>query len=183
VSRGQHAAGDRSFNRSAGGAMARGVALVVAAVLIGVVLLNQTDDPGVTAVATSGTTTTTSTTAAPVKGATTTTTSTAPKAARNPSEVTVMVANGSGVTGAARTVSTKVAAANYLTAPPADAATVAAASTVYFLPGYELDAKAVAALFKPVPKTAPMPATPPVKAGGLGAAQVLVVIAVDLAKG
>ena len=48
--RGQHAADDGSFGRSAGGAMARGVALIIAAVLLGIVLLKATDSSSVEAV-------------------------------------------------------------------------------------------------------------------------------------
>ncbi len=45
MSRGSHAANDGSFGRSASGAMVRGVALIVVAVALGIILLLATDGP------------------------------------------------------------------------------------------------------------------------------------------
>lgn len=158
--------------------MARGIALIVAAVLLGVVLLNQSEDPDPTAVATDGTTTTTEGDDAGED--TTTSSTTAPNAARNPAQVTVLVANGSRVNGAGARTAEKVKAGNYLAPTPVDAPTVASASVVHYLPGYELDAKAVAALLKPDLRVTAMPSPAPVP--DLKGAQVLVVVAVDLAR-
>lgn len=62
---GRHAAGDGSFARSAGGAMTRGIVLIVVAVLIGIILVRTgTDDTGSAAPAASVDTTAPTTTAA-----------------------------------------------------------------------------------------------------------------------
>jgi hypothetical protein len=157
--------------------MARGVLLVIAAVGVGLLLLSQLDDPKPVQVRAEGTTTT----AAPAVGAKgTTTTTAAPKTARNPAQVTVLVANGSGIGGAASKVSTTLGAANYLTAKPTDTTTSASVSAVYYTAGYELDARAVAALVKPGMRVAAMPTPLPV--ADLAGAHVLVVLAADVAK-
>jgi hypothetical protein len=181
VSPGQHAAPDGAFNRPATNALARGVVLIVVGVIVAVLLLRSTDSAEPFR-STTGTTTasggggqTTNTTAAQ-GGATTTT---APAKAHDPATVTVLVANGSGVKGAAAKIATTLKGSNYITATPGNTAAVNA-SVVYFAPGYELDAKAVAALLKPTPGTAALPNPPPVT--DLAGSQVLVVIAADLAK-
>jgi hypothetical protein len=180
VSRGQHAADDGSFQRSAGGAMARGIALIVAAVVLGVVLLNATDSPEpfvpkVTAA--DGPTTTTPSTSA--TDATTTTPTTAAAKAHKPGEVQVLVVNGSGVNGAAGRVATTLSSEGYTLKPSGNVKT-AAASNVYFQPGYQADAQAIAAKLTPAPGVLPMPTPAPVK--DLAGAHVLVVVAADLAK-
>jgi hypothetical protein len=181
VNRGQHAAADGSFNRSASTALARGVALIVAAVVVGVLLLRSTDgsepfrapdttvaQPGPSA---NGTTTTT------VKGATTTTAALAK--AHEPAQVMVLVANGTSVKGAANKIATTLKGSNYLTAQPANTTAPASTSVVYFVAGYEADAKAIAALLKPTPGVAAMPNPMPV--ADIANAHVLVVLAADLA--
>lgn len=179
--RGQHAADDGSFGRSAGGAMARGIALIVAAVLLGVVLLRATDSPEPFANIDTevddddggeGTTVTTDPTV--------TTESTAPAAAaHNPAEVTVLVANGAGIPGLASTIADQLKGANYVVAEPGNTKAPADESAVFFTPGYEADAAAIAALLSPPPKVAPLPDPPPVD--DMKSAHVLVVAAADLA--
>lgn len=179
--RGQHAADDGSFGRSAGGAMARGIALIVVAVLIGVVLLKATDSPEAFTSSTVDQSSddgdgTTVTTADPGDTATTT----APAAvARNPAEVTVLVANGAGIQGLATRIADQLKAANYVTADPGNTKAPADESAVFYIPGYEADAAAIAQLLTPVPKVAPLPDPPPVD--DLQASHVLVVAAADLA--
>lgn len=180
---GQHAADDGSFGRSAGGAMTRGILLILVAILLGVVLLNATeadepfeaaqtedegggdgDDRGVLPTTDPEATNTTDTTAAPV--------------ARDPAEVTVYVVNGSGVPGAAARMTETLRAENYVTTEPGNVDTVES-SRVYYVPGYEADANAVASLLTPPPAVEQMPDPPPVD--DLRGAQILVVIAADLA--
>ena len=177
--RGQHAADDGSFGRSAGGAMARGIALIVAAVLLGVILLRATDSPEPFANIDTevddgdeGTTVTTDPTV--------TTESTAPPStAHNPAEVTVLVANGAGISGLASTIADQLKGANYVLAEPGNTKAPADESAVFFTPGYEADAAAIAALLSPPPKVAPLPDPAPVD--DMKSAQVLVVAAADLA--
>jgi hypothetical protein len=186
VSRGQHAAADGSFNRSAGSAMARGIALIVAAVLIGVVLLRSTDgsEPFRTASGEDdgGTTDPTGAGEEPGdgtegEGGTTTTVATA----HDPAQVTVLVANGTRVAGAAGRITETLKASNFVTAPPGNTASPAEASAVYFAEGYEADANVIAGLLNPAPSVAAMPNPPPV--ADLAGAHVLVVLGADLAAG
>ena len=156
--------------------MARGVALIIAAVLLGVVLLKATDEPAFEAVGSDrvtvpsgdGETTTT------LKGSSTTLV-----AAHDPSSVTVLVANGAGIKGLASKIADKLKAANYVTAEPENTKAPADASAVFFSPGYEADANAIAALLTPAPKVAPLPNPAPVT--DLKSAKVVVVAAADLA--
>jgi hypothetical protein len=181
VSRGQHIAADGPFNRSATTGLARGVALIVAAVIVGVLLLRSTDGSEPFRAAGTGTdqtgAPTTSPTTKPAGPATTTTA--APEKAHEPAQVTVLVANGSSVKGGAGKIATRLNASNYVTAPAVNTTAPATASTVYFTAGYEPDAKAIAAILKPTPGVAAMPNPLPV--ASLGAAHVLVVLAADLA--
>ena len=155
--------------------MARGVALIIAAVLLGVVLLRATDSPSFEPVD-SGTTTIND-----GKGSTTTTpgSSTTTSVAHDPASVTVLVANGAGINGLASKIGDKLKAANYVTAEPGNTKAPADQSAVYYTPGYEADANAIAALLTPAPKVEPLPDPPPVD--DLKDANVVVVAAADLA--
>ena len=153
--------------------MARGVLLVLAAVVLGVVLLRSVDDSPELTVGAGETPQETV-----VPGDTSTTEPTVPLA-HDPADVTVLVANGSGVKGAARRLSEVLQASNFVTATPADTKSPVSSSAVYYVPGYEADARAVAALLKPSPPALPMPSVQPV--ADLANAEVLVVVAADLA--
>lgn len=155
--------------------MARGVALIIAAVLLGIVLLKATDEPAFEAAGVDRTT-------VPDIGNTTTTakgSSTTISTAHDPSKVTVLVANGAGINGLASKIGDKLKAANYVTAEPGNTKAPADESAVYFSPGYEADANAIAALLTPAPKVAAIPSPAPV--ADLKNAKVLVVAAADLA--
>lgn len=160
---------------------ARGVALVVVAVLLGLVLLrngldtsevvtSSPDDSSTDGTADEGADGTDA-----VDDATTTT-----LAVRSPAEVTVVVLNGTSVSGAAGKYSTAIGTAGYQMGDPADAATKIPATQVLFTEGYEREAAAVA-LAAGAPATltpGPLPTPPP---GEVGAANVVVVIGADLA--
>jgi hypothetical protein len=175
-SRGQHTADDGSFPRSAGSALARGIALIVAAVVLGLVLLNATEKgPVLQATADDGESVVTTTTEPE------STTTTEPARAHDPAEVTILVANGSGVKGAAGRIAESLKASNYVLKESTNAESPAEASIVYFADGYQADARAVASLLTPPPGIEPMPETVPVK--DLAGANLLVVVAADLAAG
>lgn len=182
MSRGSHAADDGSFGRSAGGAMTRGILLILVAILLGVVLLNATDASEPFEAATTeddggdGGDRGVSPTSDP---ADTSTTSTVPPA-RDPAEVTVYVVNGSGVPGAAARLTETLRGENYVTTEPGNVETVES-SRIYYVPGYEADANAVASLLTPPPAVEEMPDPQPVD--DLRGAQILVVMAADLAGG
>jgi hypothetical protein len=139
---------------------ARGAALIVVAIVVGLVLLRNGIDTGEVVASNGGTSKTTTTT---VKGGGTTTTTVALKP---PAEVKVLVANGSTVNGAAKRVADALKAKGYTTLPPASVpkGKEVATTTVYFQPGFQREAAAVAAALgaPPLPAVAPMPATPPV---------------------
>lgn len=183
MSGGQHSAGDGSFPRSAGGAMARGIGLILVAVLLGIVLLNATDSPEpfrAESTASDGGGTATGTDPGGTAGEGDTTTTTA-QPARNPAEVAVLVANGSGVSGAAGRIAELLKGSNYVLKDSTNTTSPAESSVVYYEPGYEADARAVAALLTPPPGVSAMPDPKPVR--DLAGANVLVVVAADLAAG
>ena len=174
--RGDHAADDGSFGRSAGTAVLRGAILVIVAVVLGLILLNATDtnepftaapdddDNGqTTETTTEGNSSSTSTTEASI---------------RPPAEVTVLVANATGVKGAAGRFRDELAAKGYQTIDPTDTRTKPLPSGVFFIEGYEAEARALATTLDPAPPVAAMPAEPPV--ADLGAAQVLLVVGTEL---
>jgi hypothetical protein len=153
------------------------VALIAGAVVIGVVLLSSAE-PFQTA--TDGDRRATTTTAAapsdrpdavdPDDGAAV--------ERRNPSEYGVVVANGSGVAGAAGRVSDRLAEGGFQVLPPTNADRVET-SVLYALDGFDREAAEVAALLDPMPAIEPMPDEPPADLGG---ASLLLVVAPDLAE-
>lgn len=184
---GRYAATDGSFARSAGGAGARGLLLLAVALLIGVVLLNATDaDPPGTTITAEGDSDSgdggadtdsggTDDDAGGDAGAAATTTVPTPTtlAARAPAEVKVIVANASDVRGAAGGGRTALVNAKYNVLAPANAAAVAT-SSVFFVPGYDRDAAAVAAAMQlPATLVKPMPAPLPFDTKGAHVAVVL----------
>ena len=165
---------------------ARGAALVVVAVLIGLFLLRegldtseavstdpseQSDGPSDSGDTTDGTD----------EGEDTTSTT---LAIRPPAEVPTIVLNDSGIAGAAGTYSDVLLGAGYqLTNPDganADAEGDAATTIVYFAPDFEAEAAAVAAAIGAPETVVPtaLPTTPP---GPIAGASVVVVLGTDLA--
>ncbi len=179
---GQHAASDGSFGRSAGIQIGRAVGLIAVAAVIGIILLHRTSST--TTVAAHGTTTTAPSHPTSTTGTTPTTTG---AALRPPSSVKVLVANGTVVGGGAGvsqhlagTVTQTLHAKGYDTLAAVDANQKVTASIVYFQPGYEKEAAALAqSLALPASAVQPMPAQPPV--ASLNGANILVVASTDLA--
>jgi hypothetical protein len=106
------------------------------------------------------------------------TTTTVP--AKAPAEVTVVVLNGTSVGGAAGKYSTALASAGYQLLPAGDAPTKIPVTQVYFTPGFEQEAAAVA-LAAGAPATITPAALPTPPPGEVGAANVVVVLGTDLA--
>lgn len=160
---GNHAAGDGSFGRSAGGAAGRGVALLAVALLIGIVLLNATDAEPPGTRLTTGPSGGEDAAPGPDKGRTaapTTTASTTTLPGRPPPEVKVIVANAAGVQGAAGRASDILKPAGYNVLAPTN---TKGETAVYFVPGYEREAAAVAtALGFPGASVKPLPTPPPI---------------------
>ena len=141
----------------------RGVLIVVIAVAVGVLLLARATEPergdstaqGATATSVAANGKPAPTPAAPVA----TTSTIAPK--KEPQNVVVLVANGRGVAGAAKANADALRVLNYNLLSPSDYPTVESATSVYFQPGFQADAIAIATSLKiDVARVAPMPATP-----------------------
>ena len=175
--RGSHAADDGSFGRSAGTAVLRGAILIIVAVVLGLILLNATDtnEPFTAAPNDDGGSGGVTTTTVDEDGSTTTT---AKPAARPPGEVSVIVANATSTSGVAKRFSDQLAAAGYQTVAPTDARTKPLPSGVFYIPGYENEAKALALTLDPAPPVQAMPAEPPV--ADLANAHVLLVVGAEL---
>jgi hypothetical protein len=162
------------------GSVAKGAVLVVVALVIGIFLLRD-DDSGSTQVAV-GTDRTgqpsPDTSAEEDPDATTSSTTAAP---RPPSEVKVLVGNGSGVNGAAGGATDALEALGYVTGTPANAERVPE-TVIYFTDGYEAEAGALAeAMGAPPTSVTPMPAVAPVD--DLQLANLLVILGPDLVTG
>jgi hypothetical protein len=151
--------------------------VVLIAFVVGVaILVSVGTRPGVSGVPSTappaGVTTTTTTTTAP--GHATTTTTTVPH-----SSVSVVVANATATNGLAAHFSTVVGAGGWAMKTPADAATTEATSAVYYAPGFEEEAAAIAATIgvKPTQVLPLSSATPVANTAGI---DIVVVIGADL---
>jgi hypothetical protein len=118
--------------------------------------------------------TTTTTTKPKTTHATTPTTTTVP-----PSKVPVLVANASGITGAAAALSSQLQGGGWDLLPPVNATTDVATSSVYYLAGFQPQAAAIASSLH-VPATAVVPYTTAALAGTIGTAEVVVVAGPDI---
>jgi hypothetical protein len=128
----------------------RGLLVLGVAVLVGILLLWTWGDDGGSTVETTGSKTTTTVDIGDVDTSSTTaaeqTTTTAQQSDHSPSEVSVIVLNGSGQAGAAATNSSTVGDAGYTMLTPGNAPANIDSTTVYYADGYEADAIAVAQL-------------------------------------
>ena len=100
---------------------------------------------------------------------------------RNPSEIGVLVANGTDVRGAAGRLSGELNAANYVTLPPVNASRQTG-SAFYYLDRYKVDAQCIADVLDESEKPLwPMPDPPPggITLDTLGNAYVLILIGPD----
>jgi hypothetical protein len=169
--------------RSSGSAMVRGIVLVLVAVGLGVVLLNaEPYDPDTVDAAGEVTTTTAGGRDDPVL---------TPLPSdddvpdddvpdpRDPGEYTILVANGSGVGGAAGRATDQAVSAGFQAATPTDADQRVDASVVYHAEGFAFEAAELAAVFDPTPEVQPLPDPPPVP--DLAGADVVLVVGPDLA--
>lgn len=194
--RGRHVAADRSSPRSTGAAIWRGLALLVVAVVIGVLVLDRSYRPASLSQAAvpSSTTTaghsTTPTTSRSSSGSTahgrsrhansgrapSSTTSTVP-----PAQVKTLVANGTQTTGLAARVGAKLQSDGYDVLSPVNASQQVTASGVYYTSGSGAAATEVAsALGLSAASVHPLPSSSPPVSSADGA-QVVVVAGPDLA--
>lgn len=162
------------------GSVARGAVLVVIALVIGIVLLRDSSSTPEQQVI--GSTATEDGGGGDVDGegdadSSTTTTTTAPPLLR--SEVKVLVANGSGVNGAAGRQTDELEALGYVTGTPTNAERVPA-TIVHFATGFQAEAEVLATDIGATNVQA-MPAVAPVD--DLQNAMLLVIVGPDLASG
>lgn len=169
MNNGRPAPRDDSFRRSASGAAIRGALLILAALVIGVILLQQTKTPTPQAASTPVIVSDTTPTGDTVPGAAvdpassdTVATTTLP-ARRSPAEVRVLVVNGSGVNRAAARVRAYLSGSGWDLQKASDGVRDNFADSVFYQPGFEQDARAVAALLS-VTDIRPTPAEVTVKA-------------------
>ncbi len=155
--------------------MDRAVILLGLFVLAAVLLLGRIHTgPTPTGSAAASTTTTT----VPAGPTTTTTTSTTvPKAVAN---VPVLVVNASGQTGAAGAITSQLQVAGWDTQTPMDATANVSTSAVYYVAGQKSAAEAVAATLH-LPASSVLPYTTAAPVATIGTADILVVVAPDLA--
>jgi hypothetical protein len=163
--------------RGKGGAFpAARAAVVLVAFVVTTVLLLGVVHPTKTITGSGPTTTTTTATSHGGHHASTTTTSTT----RPPSTVPVLVANASGVTGAAGTVTSQLQVGGWNMQPPVNATARVATSHVYYVAGQQSAANAIAASLH-LPTSAVAPYTTAAPVSPIGTAEVVVVVGPDLA--
>jgi hypothetical protein len=157
---------------------ARGAALVVIAVVVGLLLLRNGLDTSEVVTSSKDNSAKDSGKDSSKDGSSGSTSTTV--AVKSPAEVTVIVLNGTSVSGAAGKYSTAIGSAGYQMLTPGDAPTKIPATQVFFTPGYEREAAAVA-LAAGAPGTVTPAALPSPPPGDVGAANVVVIIGADLA--
>jgi len=163
----------------------RAVILLGLFVLVTVLLLGQLHtSSSSTPSGTSASPVTTPTTGAAAPTSTTrpssSTTTTAPKT--KPSNVPVLVANASGKPGAAASITNELQVAGWNVQAPINATANVSTSSVYYVAGQKATATAVAASLH-LPPSAVLPYTTAAPVSTIGTAEILVVVAPDLATG
>lgn len=164
---------------------ARGLIVLVVAVAIGLLLLLKAGDSGGTKKVSTGSVgskTTVDVTTTTTKSGGSTTTTGASSSSHTPAEVKVLVLNGSGKAGVAKSASTQIGTKGYTMGTPGNAAANVATTSVYYAAGYQADADAIAALLG---KDSSIVVAKPATALGPGAdtANVVVVLGADTPAG
>jgi len=166
-----------------GSAGARGAVLLVVAAVLGIVLLQafDVDSDGGSGLVVAGTTTVPAGSSSggsvpPGPAATTPTT----QPGRAPADVTVLVANGTGIRGLGGTTAQALQALGYKTLTAVDATKALDASSVQYAEGYQNEARAIA-LTLGLPATAVQPLNSPAVPDTQGA-NVIVLLGADAAR-
>lgn len=166
--------------------VSRGAILIIAAVIVGAIVLGKGFDDGTGQVVAADSAESGESEAEPEATpaddvAATPDTDDPPltQPARNPADVRVLVANASQVNGAAGLATDKLIARNYATLTPTNANESLTATVIYYEETYEADAQLVASILSARPdQIEPMPATDP---GGVDrrGANILVMLGAD----
>jgi hypothetical protein len=165
-------------------AAGRGAVLLAVAVVIGIFVLNKADDPSSTTVSQTNTTKPSSKDKTSTTPSTSTTSSTI--AGHQPKDVKVLSVNGTATSGVGARAKDVLLGAGYNALTPTDAKTKPVKVTVIlFAPGYEPDARAIAALLQTPPTSVqPMPAKPGdllKNAANVPNAHIIVIVGEDIA--
>jgi hypothetical protein len=156
----------------------RAIILLVAALVLGVFILNKTQHGGTAPTAVSSTPKTTTTKAGKGKGGTTTTPPST-RAVRPPAAIKVLAANGSGVAGLGGKTGDRLTAAGYNSLAPTNATSDVSTSVVAYTAGFDLESLFVAqALGLPPTSVKPLDSTIPVD--DAKGADIVVVVGPDL---
>lgn len=154
---------------------ARGAIVIALAVVVGVVLLQVVDKGNTGAVgdqSARSAATSTSTTAA--AGSTSSSSgTTAPAAVRPAGQITVQVLNGSGKSGVASALTQQLKQGGYNTLTAKDTARVTG-TVIYYQPGFDREAAAIATVVPTGSQLKPMPTPPPQNADS--SANIVIVI-------
>jgi hypothetical protein len=156
----------------------RGIVILAAAVILGLFLLNKTENPTPVIVATKATSTTTTT----PRSTSTSTPATTPTTVRHePAQVNVLVLNGVDKKKAiAGPAARALVNAGFTQATGKDAASAVTTSVVYVIAGFEGDGTVVAGLLGiPPASVKPLPTPLPPEIGNPGDAQIIVVLGPD----
>jgi hypothetical protein len=164
---------DGSNGRAGGIAIARAVIVIAAFVTTTVLVLGVIHPPAAKSAASGSPPTPSTSTSQP--GHPASTTSTVP-----PSQVHVLVANASGVPGAAATVTNRLQVGGWSLLPPVNASTKIPTSQVYYVSGQQQAADSIAASLH-LPASAVAPYTTAAPIASIGTAEVVVVVGPDLA--
>jgi len=150
----------------------RGLALLGVAVVLGIILLNSTDNPR-------GATLASGRAARAVEGASTLPPVSSTLPARAPHDVRVLPANSTSVNGAGARVGNTLKAAGYDVLAATSVTSQSKATAILFQPGYDREAQAIATVLNvPAAAVQPLPSPPPFDTKG---ANVTVWIGPDLA--
>lgn len=164
--------------------VARGVVLVLAAIIVGAILLPSATRAPLSGAATAATTTPSSPSGSSgpsgstAPSASTTTTTTAP-VNQAPSTIKVLVANGTNTNGAAAAVSSFLNGKGFGTLSPIDALTTVGASQVYAIGGATGAAREVATALG-LSASSVQAVGMPVPVSSVGSATVVVIVGPDL---
>lgn len=153
----------------------RGALLIAVAVLLGAGLLANGFNDDHSILSSDGSTPTTK------KTSTTQSTPSTAVQAHDPAQVKVLVLNGSGKAGVAKSGADLLKAANYTTLEPSNAkGGTIATSIVYFVAGYDADAAAITAkLGLPAGAAQPLPTPPPAEVADPKDANIVVIVGSD----
>ena len=190
MSQGRQTNADSSYGRSAGQAAARGLVLLLGALLLGLLLLRGVNDTpklvvNSPAVATSDTEAVSDDSAVLTTdasgGVVTTPVVTPPVTRRAPALVNVLVINGSGKNRAASKIADYLKTNQYNLRKSVDANSATLSGVVYFNADFQVEASDIATLLGITGSIGAMPVPPPIKTGITVADPYDVLVVVDAA--